>query len=243
MKKYVADTLRFIEFERKALPCALMRYKEKGSALYTYSAAGEGPPHSLLLSSNRSIYISILNPSDMDARSVMEQRIQSLVCCVSLVQQVINHQPEKLRDIAPLNVYPPSEAVQRVWAKIIVIPSLIEKHMLERVAAAASKRGISLERKRSKHQEEVDREEEDDKKGGEGKGVPSAGECAAVDEEEEDLERQIKVGNYNKLLRAKAEIDEIVKEEPSAFSSLRQKCLAIREICSDIEALSTSNAR
>ena len=37
IKKYVADNLRFIEFERKALPCALMRNK---SSQYTFSAAG-----------------------------------------------------------------------------------------------------------------------------------------------------------------------------------------------------------
>ena len=28
----------------------------------------------------------------MDARSVMEQRLQSMVCCVSMVQRVLDHQ-------------------------------------------------------------------------------------------------------------------------------------------------------
>ena len=32
MKKYAADNLRFVEFERKALPCALMRAKDSSSS-------------------------------------------------------------------------------------------------------------------------------------------------------------------------------------------------------------------
>ncbi len=37
MKKYVADILRFIEHERRALPCALLRDTQ---SLYTFSTAG-----------------------------------------------------------------------------------------------------------------------------------------------------------------------------------------------------------
>lgn len=57
VKKFIADILRFIEFERKALPCALLRNTKDSARTYTYIEA------------------------DLDARSVMEQRIQSLVCC------------------------------------------------------------------------------------------------------------------------------------------------------------------
>jgi hypothetical protein len=64
-----ADNLRFVEFERKALPCALMRPSNGQRSLYSYSAA------------------------DMDARSVMEQRLQAMVCCFSMVQRVLARQP------------------------------------------------------------------------------------------------------------------------------------------------------
>jgi hypothetical protein len=40
MQKYVADNLIFIEYERKALPCALLRKKNGASSLYSFSAAG-----------------------------------------------------------------------------------------------------------------------------------------------------------------------------------------------------------
>jgi Protein SET DOMAIN GROUP 2 C-terminal/SET domain len=69
LQKYAADNLRFVEFERKALPCALMRPSNGQRSLYSYSAA------------------------DMDARSVMEQRLQAMVCCFSMVQRVLARQP------------------------------------------------------------------------------------------------------------------------------------------------------
>lgn len=66
--KFAADNLKFVEYERKALPCALMRRKDGTSSLYSYSAA------------------------DLDARTVMEQRIQSMICCFSMIQQVLDKQ-------------------------------------------------------------------------------------------------------------------------------------------------------
>jgi len=124
VKKYAADNLRFVEFERKALPCALMRTKDSNSkSLYTYSAA------------------------DMDARSVMEQRIQSMVCCFSMVEQVLMgnavgrnatdpDQPSPVDSAdTPLVPFIPAQAVREVWQRLQVIPSLLEEHLVPAVKA------------------------------------------------------------------------------------------------------------
>ena len=110
MQKYAAETLRFVEFERQALPCALIRQstqahaiapkgkktkdkKSKGGKSLTEGGGGgsdgmgEGeevdprPPLSF-------------TAADMEARSVMEQRLQSLVCCCSMVSQFLSAQHE-----------------------------------------------------------------------------------------------------------------------------------------------------
>jgi hypothetical protein len=119
MKKYAVDNLRFVEFERKALPCALMR----GKAGYTYSAA------------------------DMDARSVMEQRLQSMVCAFSMVQQVLSAHKAKFASApapasaakqptkTPLVPYMPAEAIDKVWTRLARIPQLLEDHLLAPAAA------------------------------------------------------------------------------------------------------------
>ena len=111
--KYVAETLRFVEFERKALPCALLRPKNGSPSPYTYSAA------------------------DMDARSVMEQRLQSLVCCCSMISQVLTSQPspDASKNIVesthnyPLKPLPVLEAVNNVWELMGGIPELLRTHL------------------------------------------------------------------------------------------------------------------
>jgi hypothetical protein len=152
MMKYAADNLRFVEFERKALPCALMRPKNGRPSFYAYATA------------------------DMDARSVMEQRLQALVCCFSMVDQVLSRQPQlqspdqlsptlsqssstgntelagsaltgvaihqtgttKRSDSLPLRTVPPIEAAGKVWKMLQTIPDLIEEHMLAKLNQAAA---------------------------------------------------------------------------------------------------------
>jgi len=41
MEKYVADNLRFVEYERMALACALMRSKRGNSSHYKFAEAGK----------------------------------------------------------------------------------------------------------------------------------------------------------------------------------------------------------
>ena len=105
--KYVAEILRFIEYERKALPCALLRKTEEGEH-YTYSNA------------------------DMDARSVMEQRIQSMICCFSMVMRIIRStEQQELQDVCPLAGYGQLQAIQQVYLRMKVIPSLLQEYLLK----------------------------------------------------------------------------------------------------------------
>jgi len=129
VKKYAVDNLRFVEFERKALPQALMRTKDGSKSLYTFSAA------------------------DMDARSVMEQRLQSMVCCFSMIDQVIAHsalKDNKKGSTAPLVPYFPAEAVNRVWEKLLRIPPLLQEHLLAPAQAAVKAAQNAVRRDKEK---------------------------------------------------------------------------------------------
>jgi len=112
--KYAAEILRFIEFERKALPCALLRPKGGIPSHYSYSSA------------------------DMDARSVMEQRLQSLVCCFSMISRVLEHQPKEepsgtegttVMVKNPLQTLPASDAIHSIWEIMSTIPQLLRTHL------------------------------------------------------------------------------------------------------------------
>jgi hypothetical protein len=116
MIKYAADILRFIEFERKALPCSLLRPRGGFSTEYTFGGA------------------------DMDARCVMEQRIQSMVCCVSMINRVLMGQPStwdassestpSTNELKPLKPILARQVMELVWSRLCKIPSLINSHML-----------------------------------------------------------------------------------------------------------------
>lgn len=100
--KYAAENLKFVEFERKALPCALMRRKDGSSSQYTYSAA------------------------DMDARSVMEQRIQSMVCSFSTINEVLRRQSDVWKQSShPVRVLTGPEAAEIIWKMLETIPGLL----------------------------------------------------------------------------------------------------------------------
>ena len=105
MKKYSADILRFLEFERKALPCCLMRSVNGKKSAYTFSTA------------------------DLDARSVMEQRLQSLVCCFSMIQRSIDQQPLENQEVPPLAVMKTSEVLDTIWGYLQRVPCLVEENV------------------------------------------------------------------------------------------------------------------
>ena len=113
MLKFGADMLHFIEHERAALPCALLR--------------------------NQADFISTFVSADWDARMVMEQRIQSLCCTFSMVQRVLDHQPIALKrrddpdsqrsvgGKAPLCPLDSSEIAYHLWSRLRQIsPYLLE---------------------------------------------------------------------------------------------------------------------
>lgn len=126
VRKYVTDILRFIEFERMALPCALLRAQTGQCSFAT---------------------------ADMDARCVMEQRIQSMVCCVSMVNRVLDHQPRQSRGTNyPLKSFSVTEAVKLVWDKLQRIPKLIDQHFLKALPLPTEDAAIKVEAVKSQIQ-------------------------------------------------------------------------------------------
>eukprot|EP01041_Mallomonas_annulata_P010270 gene10270-21427_t len=106
MEKFTAELLRFVEFERKALPCALLRKNNENMYNYTFVGA------------------------DGEARSVMEQRMQSLVCCCSLVNRVIDGLPTDQKSTPPLQSLSCTDAIQAVWNLMSNIPTAMETYLL-----------------------------------------------------------------------------------------------------------------
>jgi len=121
MQKFAADMLHFIEHERAALPCALLR--------------------------NQADFVSTFVSADWDARTVMEQRIQSLCCAFSMVQRVLDNQPISqtssngicrsnivgdddysdtcASQTAPLLGLDAGEIAEHIWSRLMDIPSRI----------------------------------------------------------------------------------------------------------------------
>jgi len=118
MQKFAADMLHFIEHERAAIPCALLR--------------------------NQADFVSTFVSADWDARTVMEQRIQSLCCAFSMVQRVLDHQPNdqtggsSVRNIindddgnahsnqtAPLLSLEAAEIAEHIWSRLVGIPARV----------------------------------------------------------------------------------------------------------------------
>ena len=137
LRRYAAETLRFVEFERQALPCALVRQsahantsKDKKSKVKK-SKVNNGTnddPRPLLS----------FTAADMEARSVMEQRLQSLVCCFSMVSKFLSLQTQfqsseqqSASPPPPMSVLPVLEAIDAVWKILQPIPRLMDKHMVQ----------------------------------------------------------------------------------------------------------------
>ena len=234
MKKYAVDNLRFVEFERKALPQALMRSKDGSKSLYTFSAA------------------------DMDARSVMEQRLQSMVCCFSMIDQVIAHSAlkgDKKGSNAPLVPYFPAEAVGRVWEKILRIPQLLQEHLLGPAQAAVKTAEAAVKAAQAAVRREKDKEyvksttftlypsASDDNLSSTASGSGStAGVASAVSEAEKALSPKRTL--MNRIAAGVTEVTALLQAEaPKGLTKLREICLALRTVLKTIEHLSTARAR
>jgi hypothetical protein len=125
MQRYVSDNLRFIEFERTALPCALMRTKNGLTSQYSFEGA------------------------DADARVVMEQRIQSLVCSVSMVRKVLEHE-ESTDGNHPIQIVDAAKAVQTIFSYLSSLPILIEQYAILPLLLTVTGMTLSSNKKKSK---------------------------------------------------------------------------------------------
>lgn len=189
MKKYAAENLRFLEYERKALPCALMRPRNGMPSQYNFSCA------------------------DMDARVVMEQRLQSLVCCFSMIRRVLEKQENQ--DIEPpLKVVPVKEATLHVWENLKVIPDMITTYMIEKSAVGATK--------------------------GKGKASKNNSSSSLDQVVSTSVEES---GKKKRLGESVAALKEIFETPPTTLPELKKQCLSSREVIRSIEDLSTADAK
>lgn len=216
VKKFAVDNLRFVEFERKALPCALLRSKDGSKSLYTYSAA------------------------DMDARSVMEQRLQSMVCCFSMVQQVIlRNELNGTGSNAPLVPYFPADAVSRVWDKLLRIPLLLKEHLLEPAQAAVRVAQAAA----GKDKKEVVASASPNSSASSKENAPLAAAAAPSAAEAAEKSLPQKRAVVAQIIAAQAEVSLLLSEKPKGLSKLREICLSLRAALKTIELLSTARAR
>jgi hypothetical protein len=190
-RKYAADILRFVEYERQALPCALMRQNsaatstadstengasaaetagaavvkiEEGTegssntdAAVTAAFAGDTATTVVASSAPAPAFESTFAMADMDARCVMEQRVQSLCCALSLAHRYISRQPaaafisnsdisvEESNHHKPLELLSGADAAQFLLGEVEAVPALLRQYLLSKEAtksdAAAKKKG------------------------------------------------------------------------------------------------------
>lgn len=151
--------------------------------------------------------------------------MQSMVCCISLVHQVMKQQPDDLQNSYPLVAYSPAEAVVKVWAKLLVLPKLLVKHLEKPSLSAASELEAAIITSHDFTSPVGETEE------------------SAAEENEKDLVKNAKVNNLKKISKAISDIQELLREEPKSLAVVRQICLSIREKIISIESLSTAKAR
>ena len=104
MQKYAADNLTVVEYERRALPCALLRSKNGKNSEWSVQQADE------------------------TAQVVMNGRLQSLVYAFSMIGKVIERQPVDKRDKLPVHCVNTADAVLEVYKYMSQIPDLIREY-------------------------------------------------------------------------------------------------------------------
>lgn len=136
--KYASDNLRFVEYERKALPMALMRSNSNRRAANVSVAQNtDGIVDTVANSAAANAYT--FTEADMEARSVMEQRVQSFVSCYSMLRRVITSQSEASPRF-PLRPLLVEQAIERVMNIVITIPLLLHKYVVQYFEGALTAR-------------------------------------------------------------------------------------------------------
>jgi hypothetical protein len=119
IRRYAYENLKFIEYERRSLPSALLRSSiESASPIPNYS----------------------FEHADAEARCVMESRLQAVVMSFSVVRHLLANQPEHLRNAVPVQRLQTQEAINKVWDLMRDIPKLLAKHL----SPAAAKNPTSI---------------------------------------------------------------------------------------------------
>lgn len=236
MKKYAVDNLRFVEFERKALPCALLRSKDGSKSQHSFSEA------------------------DMDARSVMEQRLQSMVCCFSMVQKVIERNNLQLNAASsmPLVPHQPSVAVNHVWQKLCVIADLLTEHLLQPLQFSIQTAHLSALQTISKSpvspassfaasasslKENICATITMSTNGANTTSTGSGASSFAADMAQMEKSLEQKRAALKLVQKAMADINFQLEIKPIGLTKLREICLAMRAALLPIEHLSSAKVR
>ena len=119
LRKIAAEYLKFIEYERQALPMALLRNEGNGRGR-----------HSSVLKKKRDIAAEKFASVEIEARLTMENRIQSLVCCLSSINKVLTMQPESMRATTPVRLLPQVTAIGIICDYFADIERCLGEHLL-----------------------------------------------------------------------------------------------------------------
>jgi hypothetical protein len=227
MKKYVSDILRFIEYERKALPCALMR-SNSNSKKPSEPSTGEAEIE---------LQGYDFSTADMDARCVMEQRVQSVVCALSMISRVIEHQGSALASAKPPMTLLGGSAICEIFEKMKRIPELMEQFLLQPLQKVfAEKEDLILNNKKKLDSAVlmVVQPSQDPSIGKRGKKIciPTA---AAMVTESDNI---VKIQNAINAIRTI-----LTESVPQGQGEFRSVCLSIKQTLLQIESLSTPIAR
>jgi len=211
MKKYTASNLRFVEFERKALPCALKRCKFEFGYGYSYAAA------------------------DSDARSVMEQRLQSMISCFSLVQRMLMRQHDAMQQQPPLKHIKGMEMIIIVWSKIKIIPKLLRNKLLKHSGTNPPNDNSDMDNV-DRHRSNIHRKYKSSQD--EDSDLPDN----SMDKKTASHDKK-RVGMTNKITSVITDIEQIVAGTPEDAVQLRGAILEIGRLITELHAFSTNTVR
>jgi hypothetical protein len=150
----------------------------------------------------------------MDARSVMEQRIQSMVCCFSMIQQIFQKQSDGIS--LPLQTLKSTESIEKIWSMLVQIPDLIDKYL--KIEPKWKKNKLN-----KKSVEEVLN--------------------STLEESESKINKGLQNTSVSKIACVLEDIRKSLQERPLNFSSLKNLIIEIREKLKPIEQFSTNRAR
>lgn len=123
IQKFAYDNLKFIEYERRSLPSALLRTS---------------------LEKNEELNNSALISADADAHSVMESRIQAVVISFSIVRHLLDRQPDEFKNKPPIRRYSENEACKMVFWAMKNIPDLLFEYLVAPAVSSDQKSDSSF---------------------------------------------------------------------------------------------------